>query len=511
MTDRRWATRRSALKFGAVGSLGAVTGLVPMVSQAAPEGIEDCTTIDEPGEYELKNDITGGGDDACIEIRAEDVTLDGNGYRLEGDGTGMGVFVHTEGQSVTVQNLTVRNFEQGIWGGFASDLTVRAATVERNGTGIGGRDSMVLTCVDSVVRQNEGTGIRGFDIDGMTVRDCEIRDNGGSAVGSGFRAPTVIENCVVVGNGGPVGFSPVPGSTIEGTRITESDGAGIGTFIPEVQDPDEPARITDCYIADNEGPGINHDHGSMEVTGCTVTGNRDGYYTDGNEINRAVLRYNNIEDNEAYGAIVEEGGYIDEIDAECNYWGHESGPTHEDNPRSEPNGQPVSDRVDFTPWSVERIEDGEGVCIGGQEQVGYISQSSFAKGVGDDEVACVPDGNGWGETFYVRREARNGWSDEGVVVDVPNSSQRFRGYLITATGDATCSGGPSGEGPWGEDCGSWVFVDESQDVQFDVEHSVHDPEVTVAHEAVQPTNGDGQTVGNDLDLVRTTFAPFDDE
>ena len=76
MTDRRWATRRSALKFGAVGSFGAVTGLVPMVSQAAPEGIEDCTIIDEPGEYELRNDVTGGGEDACIEIRAGDIALE---------------------------------------------------------------------------------------------------------------------------------------------------------------------------------------------------------------------------------------------------------------------------------------------------------------------------------------------------------------------------------------------------------------------------------------------------
>ena len=377
MTDRRWATRRSAIKFGAIGSVGAVAGLIPNVSQAAPGGIEGCTTIDEPGEYELRNDITSEGDGPCIEIRAEGVTLDGNGYLLEGDGNGMGVFVPTEGRSSTVQNLTVRNFEQGIWGGFGVDLTIRSVTVEQSAIGIGGRDSSNLTCVDSVIRQNDGEGIRATDIDGLTVRDCEIRENDGNAVVTGFRAPTVIENCVVGGNGGPVQFSPVPGSTIEGTVITENGGAGIATLIPEVEDPDELARITDCYIDSNDGPGINHEHGSMEVTRCTITGNRDGYYTEGVESDRAVLRYNNIEDNEAYGAaVLEEYGHRVEVDAECNYWGHESGPKHESNPRSDPKGQPVSDYVDFTPWSVERIEDGIG-----------RARSAIAEGGAQDRLA----------------------------------------------------------------------------------------------------------------------------
>jgi len=138
----------------------------------------------------------------------------------------------------------------------------------------------------------------------------------------------------------------------------------------------------------------------------------------------AVLRYINNEDNESYGAFLE-GGV--EVDAECNYWGDETGPKHPDDPRSDPEGQRVSAGIDVVPWSVERIEGGEGVCIGGGERVGYISRSSFTKVIGEDEVACVPDADGWGESFYVRREARDGWSDEGVVLDFPNASQSYPG------------------------------------------------------------------------------------
>lgn len=511
MTDQRWATRRSALKFGAVGSFGAIAGLVPMVSRAAPEGIEDCTTIDEPGEYELTDDITGGGtlgpnDDACIEITTADVTLDGNGYVIEGNGDGTGIRTES-GLNITIRNLTVRRFEYGIDDDFASRLTIKSVTSEQNRVGIHG-DLSTITCTNSIIRENDNDGINLSDAESLIVRDSEIRDNGGHPVLMCCRNRVVLEDCVIVGNGEPARFPMVPGTRIEGTEIAESSGAGISTIYGDRQNtPDEPVRITDSYIHENDGPGISHSSGYLEMRQCTLAGNRDGYYADGIEGGSAVLRYNNIQDNEEYGAFFEE--FLEaEVDAECNYWGDESGPKHPNNPRSDPKGGRVTESIDVVPWSVEPIEDGEGVCIGGQEQVGYISQSSFTKVIGDDEVPCVSDEDGWGDSFYIRREAQNGWSDEGVVLDVPNSSQSFRGYLITAEEDTTSSGGPTGEGPWGEDCSSWLFVNEEQEVQFDVEHDIHDPEPTVAHEAVQPTNGDGDDVGLPLDLVRTTFAPF---
>lgn len=50
-----------------------------------------------------------------------------------------------------------------------------------------------------------------------------------------------------------------------------------------------------------------------------------------------------------------------------------------------------------------------------------------------------------------------------------------------------------------------MFVNEALEVRFEIGHSVHDPEPTVAHEVLQPTNGDREEIGLpqlDADHVR---------
>ena len=39
--------------------------------------------------------------------------------------------------------------------------------------------------------------------------------------------------------------------------------------------------------------------------------------------------------------------------------------------------------------------------------IGYLSRSSYRKLVGTDDVDCVPNVDGWGDTFYVERAARS--------------------------------------------------------------------------------------------------------
>ena len=82
-------------------------------ASAAPTQITDCTVIDESGTYELANDITIDGDERsspCIDIRANDVTFDGNGYAIRnveelGD-TPAFIAANT---SDTLVNVTVRD------------------------------------------------------------------------------------------------------------------------------------------------------------------------------------------------------------------------------------------------------------------------------------------------------------------------------------------------------------------------------------------------------------------
>jgi len=75
--------------------------------------ISTCQTLNIPGEtYVLTSDITTSGD--CFIITADGITLHGDGHKIIGDGTGIGVDVISS-TGVTVQNLDVSNFNFGIY------------------------------------------------------------------------------------------------------------------------------------------------------------------------------------------------------------------------------------------------------------------------------------------------------------------------------------------------------------------------------------------------------------
>ena len=60
-----------------------------------------------------------------------------------------------------------------------------------------------------------------------------------------------------------------------------------------------------------------------------------------------VVSFDNIQDNSSYGAYNNNSSNI--INVENNWWGAASGPTHSSNPSG--TGDPVSDYLDFGPWS----------------------------------------------------------------------------------------------------------------------------------------------------------------
>ncbi|MBN1505306.1 MAG: thrombospondin type 3 repeat-containing protein, partial [Sedimentisphaerales bacterium] len=73
--------------------------------------ISSCMMIDSPGNYKLTGDIAGTAG-PCIEILCDDVVLEGDGYKLLGDGSGDGVVIH--GNNNVVQHLFVLNHDRGI-------------------------------------------------------------------------------------------------------------------------------------------------------------------------------------------------------------------------------------------------------------------------------------------------------------------------------------------------------------------------------------------------------------
>lgn len=75
--------------------------------------------IDESGTFELEDDIELEEGETGILIITDDVTLNGNGNTISGDGEGRGIFVDNDAQDqgaddVTIDNLVIENLEIGI-------------------------------------------------------------------------------------------------------------------------------------------------------------------------------------------------------------------------------------------------------------------------------------------------------------------------------------------------------------------------------------------------------------
>ncbi len=153
----------------------------------------------------------------------------------------------------------------------------------------------------------------------------------------------------------------------------------------------------------------------------------------------------------------------------------------------------------------------------GQGGVGYVSESSYKKLVGDVAVDC---NGGWDGTFYIREEAWDEDEREGVYIDAPPScngngpDQTYRGYIATARSDTVCDGyGPGDSGPWGDDCCTWIFVNENRNVRYGIEQritNVHGRNPPICHSNVQPRDQDDESLGADFAVVRITFAPVPD-
>jgi len=146
--------------------------------------------------------------------------------------------------------------------------------------------------------------------------------------------------------------------------------------------------------------------------------------------------------------------------------------------------------------------------------VGYISRSSYRKITGSDDVDCVPNVEGWGNTFYVRRVAEDGDGETGVSVEVPDESgadgtyEQCEAYTITADEDVDLSGGPSGHGPWQQPCGSWVFVGDSGTLETDAVYRVATVQTTESladgYRNVTATDADGDEIGSPMELMRVS-------
>ena len=140
----------------------------------APHPVGACTTVTEPGRYVLTADLESDGE-ACLEVVASDVILDGDGHvvrgRLAQGSTAVAVGPPVDGgtavRNVTVRNLSVRNWVFGVVYTGVADGTVTDVRAFHNIEGVTVSDSTGITVTDTRVRE----GCVGLDV----VRSSAVR------------------------------------------------------------------------------------------------------------------------------------------------------------------------------------------------------------------------------------------------------------------------------------------------------------------------------------------------
>lgn len=98
--------------------------------------INDCVEIDSSGTYQLVSDITNSANDTCcINITANDVLFDGQGYKVAGKNTqGTGICVvrsSSTDTNVTIEDTHVTYWEKGIYLKNANENNITDNTVKK--------------------------------------------------------------------------------------------------------------------------------------------------------------------------------------------------------------------------------------------------------------------------------------------------------------------------------------------------------------------------------------------
>ena len=235
-----------------------------VVVEGDVEVIDECTTIRSPGSYVLGNDVstdqTGNGN-ACLEITASDVTLDGQGNSVVG-----GDPIEWRGGNYGIDVSHATNVE-------ITDVDVRGW--DELGTSIMVRDTTDVT-LSNVVAENNTFGPRTDDVDGFTLRDSRVQWNERAGVqildsdDATLRDVQAIENAQASGWAGVYVRGESTGITLHNVTAERSQDGGHGV---RVTADNSDVTITDSVAAENDAAGFLIETSEVSMIDNTADGN----------------------------------------------------------------------------------------------------------------------------------------------------------------------------------------------------------------------------------------------
>lgn len=237
--------------------------------------------ITQPGSYYLTGNITGEVDKNAIRIEASDVTLDLNGFTIQGvPGAAFGIR-DSNAANITVTNGSVRGFVTGVSlnGPSGGNVLRDVSCVGNSLTGISATNGALTRCS---AFSNAGSG---FVLSGSSSAvDCFSGSNGTS--GFSFGGNAHLERCIA-------DFNTGNGFTANGNAAffnCEAVGNAIGFAAIAA------ATLRDCIAVDNRQSGISCTGANAGgvITGCTSRFNlADGIVVSGGMLVRDNTLFRN--------------------------------------------------------------------------------------------------------------------------------------------------------------------------------------------------------------------------
>lgn len=238
--------------------------------------VDGCTTISDPGNYELTTNVTASEADTCIRIQSDDVVFDGAGHRVEGVGAfgTAGLVVRASDDNslanVTVRNVQVDRWDDGIRMIGIDNATAVGTTTARNRVGLSLLDVRDSRVANNTARQNRLRGISLLDTGAnTTLANNTATDNalfGIHLVGDEVRNTTVVDNTASRNEFGVVLIgvrdTVVANNTADGNRI-----AGIwlsAAAATRIVNNSVSNRFYGIYLADRANGNVIADNVAVE-------------------------------------------------------------------------------------------------------------------------------------------------------------------------------------------------------------------------------------------------------
>ena len=205
-------------------------------------------TITASGSYYLTTNLTTGGAVSAITVLADDVTLDLNGFALQGSnnlasfGVQVGIYPAVTQYNVTIRNGTVRGWGTGVQAVNAVNSQFEKLRLYGNTGGDGLDTGTGCFVADCTTQANTVQGIYGGT--GSTVRNCVANNNGTNGIAAGYGCRVL--DCTADYNG--VGIVAVGNCTVSGCTAYFNSRQGIRSS--------QYCSITGCTASENSLDGI---------------------------------------------------------------------------------------------------------------------------------------------------------------------------------------------------------------------------------------------------------------